>query len=136
MKNNFTIGKLSSITNVNIETIRYYEKKNILPSPPRTQSGYRIYSQEHVQRLIFIRKSRELGFSINEIRTLLNMIDGNNLTCAQVKKITLRHIDEIHRKIKDLQKFAHDLEIIASKCKGDNTPDCSIIDALSYSNKS
>ena len=91
MSKEITIGKLSSQTGVNIETIRYYEKEGILPAPPRTEGGHRLYAEEHLKRLMFVRRSRELGFSLDEIRTMLDMVDGGNLTCAEVKNITLKH---------------------------------------------
>ncbi len=71
----FTIGALSRLTQVNIETIRYYEKVGIMPNPPRNSSGYRIYSTPNVERLSFVRRSRELGFSQPEVRTLLALVD-------------------------------------------------------------
>lgn len=133
MGREITIGKLSLQTGVNIETIRYYEKKCILPAPPRTQGGHRLYSEEHMKRLMFVRRSRELGFSLNEIRTMLNMVDGKNLTCSKVKDITLKHLDDVRDKISDLQKLEKTLKTIASRCKGSKTPDCPIIDALNTS---
>ena len=130
MKQGITIGKLSSKTGVNVETIRYYEKEGILPPPPRTQSGYRDYSEEHCKRLMFVRRSRELGFSLNEIRTMLTMVDGGSLTCAEVKDVTVTHLDDVRKKIIDLQKLEETLQKIASQCKGGKTPDCPIIDFL------
>lgn len=130
MKESMTIGKLSAKTDVNIETIRYYEKEGILPPPPRTQNGYRNYSEEYAKRLMFVRRSRELGFSLDEIRTLLAMVDGGSLTCAEVNDVTLTHLDGIRKKITDLQKLEKTLQKIALQCKGGKTPDCPIIDAL------
>ncbi len=133
MSKEITIGKLSSQTGVNIETIRYYEKEGILPAPPRTEGGHRLYTEEHLKRLMFVRRSRELGFSLDEIRTMLDMVDGGNLTCAEVKNITLKHLDDVRDKISDLQKLEKTLKAIASQCKGSKTPDCPIIDALNTS---
>tara|TARA_R110001592_G_scaffold27763_5_gene102653 strand:- start:13393 stop:13791 length:399 start_codon:yes stop_codon:yes gene_type:complete len=130
MGKDFTIGKLSSQTGVNIETIRYYEKEGILPAPPRTEGGHRLYSEEHLRRLTFVRRSRELGFSLNEIRTMLDMVDGGNLTCSEVKDVTVKHLENVRDKISDLQKLEKTLKAIASQCKGNKTPDCPIIDSL------
>jgi MerR family transcriptional regulator, mercuric resistance operon regulatory protein len=130
MKESMTIGKLSAKTDVNIETIRYYEKEGILPLPPRTQNGYRDYSKEHVKRLMFVRRSRELGFSLDEIRTLLVIVDGSRLTCAEVKDVTLTHLDAIRKKITDLQKLEKTLQKTTDQCKGGKMPDCPIMDAL------
>ena len=134
MIKDMTIGKLSSKTGVNTETIRYYEKEGILPPPPRTESGYRVYTEEHCKRLMFVRRSRELGFSLNEIRTMLAMVDGGSLTCAEVKDVTITHLDDIREKISDLQKLEKTLQKIASQCKGGKTPNCPIIDALFQGN--
>ena len=79
---------------------------------------------------MFIRRSRELGFPLDEIRTMLGMVDGGNLTCAEVKDVTVKHLDDIREKIADLQKLEKTLKRIASQCKGNKTPACPIIDAL------
>ncbi len=130
MHKEFTIGKLSSGTGANIETIRYYEKEGILPAPPRTEGGHRLYGEEHYKRLMFVRRSRELGFSLDEIRAMLDMVDGENLTCAEVKDVTVKHLEDIRKKIADLKKLEKTLKEIASQCKGNKTPNCPIIDAL------
>ncbi len=129
MSKEITIGKLSSQTGVNIETIRYYEKEGILPAPPRTEGGHRLYTEEHLKRLMFVRRSRELGFSLDEIRTMLDMVDGGNLTCAEVKNITLKHLDDVRDKISDLQKLEKTLKAIASQCKGSKRRGCRILGA-------
>ena len=83
----FTIGQLSKLTDVNIETIRYYEKIGIIPNPPRNSSGYRIYSTPHLERLSFVRRSRELGFSQPEVRKLLTLVDEHTYTCCRAQKL-------------------------------------------------
>ena len=100
-----SIGLLSTQTNCKIETIRYYEKIGIFPKPPRTEGGHRIYSENHLKRLVFIRRGRELGFSLEDIRALLKLIDGGGHTCQQVEAITLHHLGNIHQKILDLKKL-------------------------------
>ena len=124
------IGELSAQTDCKIETIRYYEKTGLLPEPTRTASGYRDYGDDHLKRLSFIRRCRELGFTIEEIRGLLELVDGGNYTCNDVKKITLEHVGSIRQKIVDLKKLEKTLSQIASQCTGDGTPECPIIDAL------
>ncbi|MGD8558636.1 MAG: helix-turn-helix domain-containing protein [Gammaproteobacteria bacterium] len=124
------IGQLSEQTDCKIETIRYYERIGLLPAPARSDSGYRIYKTDHVKRLSFICRSRELGFTIEEIRALLKMVDGGSYTCNDVKTITLEHLTTIRRKIKDLKKLETTLSNIAAQCKGNMTPECPIIDAL------
>lgn len=129
-RSDMTIGGLSKETGVNIETIRYYERVGILPAPPRTEGGHRLYMQPHVKRLTFIRRSRELGFSLDEIRALLHLVDGGDFTCAEVEAITLQHLDGIRRKIADLRKLERVLRKMAAQCDGGAVPECPVIDAL------
>ena len=125
-----SIGLLSTQTNCKIETIRYYEKIGIFPKPPRTEGGHRIYSENHLKRLVFIRRGRELGFSLEDIRALLKLIDGGGHTCQQVEAITLHHLGNIHQKILDLKKLEKILTKISSECGGGVVPECPILDAL------
>jgi len=125
-----SIGALSGRTKVNIETIRYYEKVGVLPPPPRTDGGHRVYGQEHVKRLSFVRRSRELGFSLDEVRQMLRLVDGGDVTCEQVREITLEHLTDVEKKIADLRRMQKTLKETAAKCAGDETPDCPIIEAL------
>ena len=125
-----SIGLLSTQTNCKIETIRYYEKIGIFPKPPRTEGGHRIYSENHLKQLVFIRRGRELGFSLEDIRALLKLIDGGGHTCQQVEAITLHHLGNIHQKILDLKKLEKILTKISSECGGGVVPECPILDAL------
>jgi len=125
-----SIGALSQRTGCNIETIRYYERIGLMPSPPRTAGGHRSYGSVHERRLGFIRRCRELGFSIEEIRVLLGLVDGGDYTCGEVKAVTDRHIDDVRRKIADLRKLKRTLEKIGAACAGGKVPQCPIIDAL------
>ena len=125
-----SIGDLSRHTGVNIETIRYYERIGLLPAPPRSQGRQRLYDETHRQRLAFIRRSRDLGFSINDTRDLLGLARGHNLTCAQVKALTEQHVADIRAKIRDLRKLDQVLSQLAAKCKGSCVPDCPILDTL------
>ena len=130
-----SIGLLSTQTNCKVETIRYYEKIEIFPKPPRTEGGHRVYSENHLKRLVFIRRGRELGFSLEDIRALLKLIDGGANTCQQVEAITLHHIANIHQKILDLKKLEKILAKISSQCEGGVVPECPILDALFEQNK-
>jgi MerR family mercuric resistance operon transcriptional regulator len=125
-----TIGALSKRTGVNIETIRFYERVGILPKPPRSAGGHRIYGQDQLMRLGFVRRSRQLGFSLDEVRGLLQLVDGGRYTCAEVKAITLDHLADIRRKIADLRRLERTLADVASKCRGGRVPDCPVIEAL------
>lgn len=125
-----TIGVLSKQTRVNIETIRFYERAGILPKPPRSVGGHRIYGQDQLMRLNFVRRSRELGFSLDEIRGLLQLVDGGRYTCAEVKTITLDHLADVRRKVADLRRLERTLASVAGKCRGGKVPDCPVIEAL------
>lgn len=127
----FTIGQLSKLSGVNIETIRYYEKIGIIPHPPRNSSGYRIFSTPHLERLSFVRRSRELGFSQPEVRKLLTLVDKHKYTCAEVQEITARQLAAVRTKIKDLRKLEKALADMVSVCDGGDIPDCPIVDILS-----
>ena len=125
-----TIGQLSGKTGVNIETIRYYERVRLLPAPPRTGGGHRLYSNEHLKRLMFIRRSRELGFSMEEIRNLLGRVDGG-CTCGQVKAVALDHLKTVRLKINDLRRMERTLADTAARCRGGSAPECPIVNVLS-----
>ncbi len=127
----FTIGELSRLSQVNIETIRYYEKIGIMPNPPRNSSGYRIYSTPHLERLSFVRRSRELGFSQPEVRKLLALVDEHKYTCGEVREMTTKHLLTVRNKIKDLRKLEKALANMVSECDGGDIPDCPIVDVLS-----
>ena len=128
---NFPIGTLSAETGVNIETIRYYEKIGLIPVPPRTEGRQRVYDRTHLKRLTFIRRGRELGFSLDEIRALLGLVRGGDLSCAEVKALTEQHVADIRRKVKDLKKLERVLSELAARCLGNSVPDCPILEALS-----
>jgi MerR family transcriptional regulator, mercuric resistance operon regulatory protein len=125
-----TRGELAVRIGCNIETIRYYEQAGLLPPPPRSQGGHRLYGQDLVKRLNFVRRSRDLGFTLEEIRGLLQLVDGGKYTCGQVEGLALDHVQEIRRKITDLKKLKNVLETMASQCSGGKVPECPIIDAL------
>lgn len=124
------IGRLSKRTGCNIETIRYYEKRGLLPSPPRTAGGYRLYDSDHLKRLTFVMRSRDLGFSMAEIEKLLSLVDEHQLTCHDMHQQTLAHVGDIRSKIADLKRLERVLTEIASKCSDGTVPECPIIDAL------
>jgi MerR family mercuric resistance operon transcriptional regulator len=125
-----TIGALSRRTGVNIETIRYYERIGLLPPPPRSQGRHRLYDDHHRRRLAFIRRSRALGFSLDDTRDLLGLARGHALTCAEVKTLTEQHIADVRGKLRDLRKLDRVLSDLAAKCTGTTVPDCPILDAL------
>ncbi len=124
------IGEMSRRTGVNIETIRYYERIGIMPRPDRTQGGHRAYDADQLKRLAFIRRSRELGFSLGEIRALLDLVDAGAATCAEVHQMTTRHLADVRRKIADLRRMERVLKDMAAQCSGGEVPECPIIDTL------
>jgi len=127
----FLIGRLAVRTSVNIETIRYYERIDLLPPPPRTGGGHRVYEEEHVRRLIFIRRSRELGFPLDDVRVLLALADTRNPDCRATKTLTLRQLADVQDKIASLKKLERALKKMTDACQPDRQRSCPIIDALS-----
>jgi MerR family mercuric resistance operon transcriptional regulator len=126
----FSRGALASRSGVNGETIRFYETKGLIPNPRRSAGGHRIYDQSHLKRLSFIRKTRELGFTIREVRGLLDLVDSDEYTCAEVRDQTIVHLRDVEQKLRDLQKMRRTLNSMVSKCEGGLVPECPIIDAL------
>ncbi|NQW01980.1 MAG: helix-turn-helix domain-containing protein [Rhodospirillales bacterium] len=124
------IGALSKATKCNIETIRYYERIGVIPKPPRTAGGHRDYDTPHLKRLNFVRRSRELGFSLGEIRQMLRLVDGGDVTCDQVHDMALGHLSDVRAKIADLKRMERTLKDTAARCEGGKTPDCPIIESL------
>jgi len=125
-----TRGVLAKRSGVNAETIRYYEKVALLHQPDRSAGGHRIYSEEDYRRLCFVRRCREMGFSLDEIRSLLSLVDGEQVSCERVKSIADDHLRDIQIKIADLQRMEQTLKSISINCSGENVPECPIIDAL------
>lgn len=125
-----TRGVVSKLTGCNIETIRYYERIGLMPDPARSEGGHRIYSDDQVRRLMFIRRCRELGFRVEQIRELLRLVDGGDYTCEEVRVITVDHLDDVGRKIADLRKIQTTLRAMAAECDGGDVPVCPIVDVL------
>lgn len=117
-------------TGCNLETIRYYETVGIMPDPPRTAKGYRSYDDAHVRRLKFVMRSRDLGFSLDEIRGLLGLVDDRSQTCAQVQTVAEAHLEDVQAKIADLTRIAQVLSETIARCTGDAAPECAVIDTL------
>jgi MerR family transcriptional regulator, mercuric resistance operon regulatory protein len=125
------IGELSRRTGVNIETIRYYERIKMLPRPARTSSGRRIYGPAETRVLAFIRRARELGFTLDEIRTLLALSAKNGEgACAEVSELASGHLAEIRAKIADLKAMERVLAVAVRYCREGNASGCPLIDAL------
>jgi MerR family transcriptional regulator, mercuric resistance operon regulatory protein len=127
---NLPIGKLSKRSGVKIETIRYYERVKMLALPPRTASGRRVYDSTALRRLVFIRRSRELGFSLSEIRAMLRLGGPDRATCREIRDIATHHLADIRAKIDDLKKLERLLAGTVAKCSGRTAPDCPVLDIL------
>jgi MerR family transcriptional regulator, mercuric resistance operon regulatory protein len=127
---NLSIGELSKRSEVNIETIRYYERIKLLPAPPRTASGRRVYGSTDLRILVFVRRSRELGFPLDEIRTLLRLGGPEKASCREVREIATHHLEDIRSKLHDLKKLEHLLATTVSRCSGRTAPDCPVLDIL------
>jgi MerR family transcriptional regulator, mercuric resistance operon regulatory protein len=127
-----SIGELSRRTGVNIETIRYYERVKMLPAPPRTASGRRVYGPTETRSLAFVRRSRELGFTLADIRTLLALSgDDGKSTCSEVRQLAASHLADVRAKIADLRAMASVLSDAVRRCDAGELPGCPLIDALS-----
>ena len=128
----FSIGELSRLAGVNIETIRYYEKIKMLPAPPRTEGGHRVYGAKETQILAFIRRGRELGFTLGEIRALLDLSEPGKASCGEVRDIAEHNLKHIRSKIADLVKLEKLLAKTILQCSGRKVPDCPVLDMLAH----
>jgi len=126
----YPIGQMSRETDVNIETIRYYERIGIMPEPDRTAGGNRQYNHDQLKRLFFIRRARGLGFSLEEIRGLFEMVDRKDFSCAEVHDLTVDHLASVQGKIANLKKLEKALSAMVSECSRGDVPECPIIDTL------
>lgn len=126
----YLIGEMSRRTGVKIEAIRYYERIGEMPRPKRNKGGQRLYDESQLNRLYFIKRSRELGFSLKEVRTLLVLIDGGELTCNEVHAMTVDHQKRVRGKIADLRKLERALEDLAAQCSLGDVPECAIVETL------
>ncbi len=129
-KRDLSSGALARAAGVNIETIRYYEKIELMPEPIRAGNGYRVYDETDMKRLSFIRRCRELGFSLNEVRGLLGLVDGGDYTCADVRDLSIVHLGDVRQKLRDLRKMERTLKEMVSQCDGGLVPECPIVDRL------
>jgi|SRR5690554_3190007 len=128
-----TIGQLARRTGTKAETIRYYEKIGLLDEPMRSASNYRFYSDEDVQRLRFVRRTRELGFSIEQIRELMAFACHGEHDCSDVDNMVQAHVEDIEGKIRDLQALQTELGRMVRSCPGGSIGDCRILGALDAS---
>jgi len=126
------IGELSRRTGYNIETIRYYERVGLLPHPPRSASRYRLYESSDARRLTFVRRARELGFTLDEVRALLALsAEQAEDTCTEVRRVAAGHLADVRAKIADLRAMERVLSDAVRRCDAGERPGCPLIDTLS-----
>ena len=130
MTGTFSIGELARLTGTNVETIRYYERIGLLPPPGRTGGNYRAYARSHLARLSFIRRGRDLGFSLDAVRELLRLSDDRRQSCAEVDRIARGHLIEVERKLADLKALGTELRQLVESCQHGTIAECRIIEAL------
>lgn len=126
-----SIGTLSTRAAVNVETVRYYERVGLLPSPPRTEGGHRLYGEAHVRRLTFVRRARELGFTLEEVRALLRLADEQHPSCSKVRVVAKTHLEDVRSKIADLKRMERVLSETVSRCASGTRPECPLLEVLS-----
>ena len=124
------IGAAATATGVSAKMIRHYESINLIPSAGRTDAGYRTYAEADLHRLRFVKRARNLGFSIKEIAALLALWGDRRRSSAKVKALTQKHIGELETRIAEMQAMKAALQHLAQRCKGDDRPDCPIIEEL------
>ena len=124
------ISEAAAASGCHLETVRYYERVGLVPSPNRTGSGYRVYAQADVERLRFVTRGRELGFSLEEIRSLLRLNDDPKLSCGDVDALARVHLADIHQRLEALTRMAGELERVIVQCAGGERGACAILEAL------
>lgn len=127
---NLKIGDLARETGAVVETIRFYEKIGLLPAPGRTSGNYRAYDASHLRRLSFIRRARDLGFSLDQVRDLLSLADDRDRSCEAVDGLARQHLAEVDRKIADLTALRRELGSLVDQCGHGSVSECRIIEAL------
>ena len=130
MSRPMVIGEVARLTGVPAKTIRYYEDTGLLPRAERAQNGYRVYGDRAVHMLRFIKRSRDLGFSVKDVGNLLALWDDKKRESAEVKELTRRHLKDIEQKIEQLESLRRTLQHLIERCHGDQRPDCPILDEL------
>jgi MerR family copper efflux transcriptional regulator len=129
-RGSMNIGQAASASGVSAKMIRYYEEIDLLPASVRSANGYRTYGEGDIHRLRFIRRARDFGFSLEEIRKLLQLWSDRSRPSHEVKKIALRHVAELEAKIGNLTELRNTLRDLARRCHGDGRPECPILHRL------
>ncbi len=126
------VGEIANIVGVNVETLRYYENIKLMPKPKRIESKYRIYNSFDVQRLLFIKRGKELGFTLKEIKELLELKIESSSTCGDVKQLSEKKLHDVESKIKDLKKIKVVLDKLINQCIHEevSTDKCPILEVI------
>lgn len=130
MASHLTIGKLATAAGVKVETIRYYERTGLIAPPARSEGNYRSYRHEDVTRLRFIRRTRDLGFSIEQVRSLLSISGQSDGDCSNIDALAAEHLIRIEEKINDLNILRQQLDEAILRCSGGNMTDCRVLETL------
>ncbi|MCG2840154.1 helix-turn-helix domain-containing protein [Sandaracinobacter sp. RS1-74] len=125
------IGELAQATGTKVETVRFYEKIGLLDAPSRTRSNYRAYGPAHLGRLSFIRRARDLGFSLDQVRALLSLSDDPEQPCEAIDAVARAHLEEVDRKLADLKALRQELQHLLGQCGSGVVSTCRIVEALS-----
>ncbi len=125
-----TIGQAAKASGISAKMLRYYERVGLLPDPPRTDAGYRLYAPEDVHTLRFVRRARDLGFSVEQILNLLGLWQDRTRASADVKSVAAAHVRELRDKIEAMEQMARTLEDLIAHCHGDERPECPILEEL------
>lgn len=126
----FNIGEAARRSDVSAKMVRHYESLNLLPGVNRTDSGYRQYTDKEVHTLRFIKRSRDLGFSMAEIADLLKLWQNRRRSSSDVRRIATRHVDDLNKRMAEMAAMKNTLEHLIHCCQGDHRPDCPILDEL------
>jgi len=127
----YKIGEVASRANVNKETVRYYEKRELIPEPDRRRSGYRIFTKRHIDQIRFIKRAQELGFTLSEIKELLELRMDEDTTCSEIKSEAQEKYQDVEEKIEDLQRIKETLLELIDSCTGEGPKgECPILGAL------
>lgn len=124
------IGEASKLSGVNAKLIRHYESIGIIPKASRSDAGYRTYSEADVHILSFVKRSRNLGFSMKEIKKLVGLWRNKSRASSEVKNLAIKHVEDMEQKIFELQEMVKTLKHLAKTCHGDHRPDCPILSGL------
>ena len=124
------IGEVAGRVGIGIETIRYYEREGLLAAPRRRPSGYREYDESAIARLQFIRRTKELGFSLDEIRALLRLVDERDQPCAEARAVAAAHLEDVQAKVADLKRMERVLKDVVAQCSDGTLLECPLLETL------